>query len=493
MTISISVERGADKTAPLYRQIAEQVEQLIESGRLATGTRLPTVRQLAADLGVTVVTVQNAYSELQEEGLAEAVVGRGTFVTRPAPSDFNTIIGDGERTTDVMANMVRFGRSSRELYPMAQANSGVDLSPAAEFFRCFSTLEGEADSLLRYGRTQGCPVLRGELCNLLASRGLDSRPDELIVTQGVTQALDLLLTQLCKPGDTVLVEEPSYLGLLGLLELHDVTAIGVPLDSEGPDLTRLKCVLRGERPRFFYTTATFQNPTGLCMSEQRRRDLLVLAEDYDLLIVEDDIYRDVELTDAPPPPLKAMPGGRERVIYVDGFAKSLMPGLRIGYMMPPPDLHAPLLDSHRLRTLCGPVVMQAALTEFLRRGARDRHLERVLPIFRERREALLGSLAQHMPEGTEWSDPAGGLCVWMTLPEGACTDDTYRAALAAGVAVAPGDRFMPRPTARGHLRLSLGAVPAERMPDAAKALAGAIRQALEAGQHRRVEEAVPLV
>ena len=189
-------------------------------------------------------------------------------------------------------------------------------------------------------------------------------------------------------------------------------------------------------------------------------------------------------------------GGRDvgqRVVYVDGFAKSLMPGLRVGYMIPPPALYAPLLAAHRLRTLCGPTVMQAALAEFLRRGDRERHLERVLPVFGDRREVLLRSLAQYMPQGTEWIDPAGGLCVWLTLPEGASTDETYRAALASGVSVAPGDRFMPRPTARGHLRLSLGSLPAERIPTAIEKLAGAIREVARAGRELQREEAVPLV
>lgn len=181
------------------------------------------------------------------------------------------------------------------------------------------------------------------------------------------------------------------------------------------------------------------------------------------------------------------------MVYVDGFAKSLMPGLRVGYMMPPPDLYAPLLAAHRLRTLCGPTVMQAALAEFLRRGDRERHLERVLPVFHDRREVLLRSLAEYMPRGTQWIDPAGGLCVWLTLPEGASTDETYRAALAEGVSVAPGDRFMPRPTARGHLRLSLGSLPAERIPEAIGALAVAIRTATEAASRRQLTEVVPLV
>ncbi len=492
MTVPIELERGVGKKAPLYRQIAEQITDQICSGRLTIGARLPTVRELASQLDVTVVTVQNAYAELQEAGLAEAVVGRGTFVTRPEPADPAALLSDGRRTSDVMADMVRLERNLREVYPLAQANANDDLSPEAAFFRCLRAAEPEGASSLRYGHPQGCPTLRGELCELLAGRDLDARADELIVTQGVTQGLDLLLTVLCKPGDTVVVEEPTYLGLLGLLELHGVTAVGVPLDAEGPDLRRLERVLRSERPRMFYTTATFQNPTGICMSEQRRHDLLALAENYDLLLVEDDIYRDIALTVDPPPPLKALPGGRELVVYLDGFAKSLVPGLRIGYMIPPPDLYGPLLDAHRLRTLCGPLVMQTAFTEFLRRGERELHLERVLPIFRERREVMLESLGESMPEDAEWTDPAGGLCIWLTLPEGVCTHETYRAALSAGVSVAPGDHFMPRSTARGHLRLAFGGLPTTEIPTAIRVLSDVIRAATtRSGRGER--EAVPLV
>jgi len=146
-----------------------------------------------------------------------------------------------------------------------------------------------------------------------------------------------------------------------------------------------------------------------------------------------------------------------------------------------------------LRTLCGPTVMQAALAEFLRRGGRQRYLERVLPVFRERRQVLLQCLTEHMPAGTEWIEPAGGLCLWLTLPEGTSTDAVYRTALAEGVSVAPADRFMARATARGHLRLSLGSLPAERIPTAIEKLAGAIRQVAAASRDRQLEEVVALV
>jgi len=143
--------------------------------------------------------------------------------------------------------------------------------------------------------------------------------------------------------------------------------------------------------------------------------------------------------------------------------------------------------------LYGVIGIQAALAEFLRRGGRDRYLERVLPVFRERRDVLLRSLATHMPDGCEWIEPAGGLCLWLTLPEGVSTSAAYRAAVAAGVSVAPGDRFMARPTARGHLRLSFGTVPAERIPAAIEALGAAIQVAAREAQGQPEAETIPLV
>lgn len=491
MRLDLDIRRGQDKPAPLYRQIADQIQALVDAGRLAGGTRLPTVRSLAEELDVTPMTVQSAYTELQERSLAEAVVGRGTFVRHQLPADPVALAGESRALPQVLRDMARFERVPGVL-PMAQGNGGADLRPAEAFMRCFKSLESEADELLGYWAPQGCAALRTEVADRLAARGIDALPDDLILSEGVTAALDLLVQVLCRPGDTVMVESPTYLGFLGILQLHDVVPIGIPLDSEGPDLEGVERALRRERPRFLYTVPTHHNPTGLSMSAGRRDELLELAEQYDLLIVEDDIYRDINLVGEPPPALAALaPPGR--VIYVDGYSKSLMPGLRAGYMLPPRAMRRRLVDAHRIRTLCGPALMQCALAEFLRRGELESHLRAVLPIYRRRRDVLLDSLADRMPEGVRWSEPEGGYCLWLSLPESSPPVDIYPAALAAGVAVAPGDRFLARPDGRQYVRLSIGGIDERRIPAAVDRLGTAIEASVGVVTGESARELMPLV
>ncbi len=491
MQLDLEIQRGRDKPAPLYQQIADGILALIEVGRLAGGTRLPTVRSLAEQLDVTPMTVQSAYSELQERSLVEAVVGRGTFVRHQPPPDPVALAGEERALPQVLRDMARFERVPG-VFPMAQGNGAAELRPAAAFMRCFKSLEPEAEELLGYWAPQGCASLRAEVAERLACRGIDALPDDLILTQGVTQALDLLVQVLCRPGDSVIVESPTYLGFLGILRFHDIEPLGVPLDEEGFDLGALERALRRERPRFLYTVSTHQNPTGRSMTVERRTALLNLAEQYDLLIVEDDIYRDIALVGEPPPALAAMaPPGR--VVYVDGFSKSLMPGLRVGYLVPTRSMRRRLVDAHRIRTLCGPTLMQGALAEFLRRGELELHLRSVLPIYRRRLEVLLESLERSMPEGVRWTTPEGGYCVWLTLPETTPSVDAYPAALAAGVAVAPGDRFLARPDGRQYLRLSIGGIDQRRVPAAIERLAGAIEASVSSVADQTATQLMPLV
>ena len=479
--LSIHIEK-ADRTAgAIYRQIAAAIVRRIEDGRLPRGSRLPTVRELSESLSITRVTAHKAYAELQATGWTESTVGRGTFVAAArhrsaavlADATLRAVTVDG-----VMAAMHRF-REIPDMASFAVAEPDPSLYPARAFLQLCQGLTSDAAQLFEYGSPQGEIDLRTELAALLAERGIAAGPEEILVTSGATQALTLVTTALCQPGDRVAVEQPTYLGVLGLLRSCGVEPVGVPLDDEGPRLDRLQRIFTRDRPAFFYTIPTFQNPTGRTMSSERRSKLLWLAADHGVTIVEDDIYRPLAYGRGmvPPPPIKAQ--DREQgVVYVDGFSKVLLPGVRVGYVVAPPRLRERLVSLQRVREICGPPILQRTLGEFLRRGLFQKHLERVVPIYAARRDAMVQALADAMPDGVEWTVPDGGYCVWVTLPEHHGLADLYPAALERGVAFTPGDVFQAQPEPGRCLRLCFGTLTEDRIRQGIATLGRLIQERL---------------
>lgn len=438
MSLDLSLERS--NGIALYRQIADQVRDLIAESALPPGAQLPTVRAMAQQLGVTRLTVQSAYAELQSGGWVEATVGRGTFVSESAQAAQHLPERAAPFTADaVIDDMIHIGHVVG-MRSMANASPDPRLAPTDEFWGVLADLRPQAAFLTEYGAIQGDVELRIELTTLLRERGVQAIPGEILVTDGATQALSLLTQALCRPGDAVLVEQPTYLSFLNITRTQGVQAVGVPLDAEGPDPEALERLIVQVRPRFFYTIPTFQNPTGRNASLARRRTLLELAARYGFLLVEDDIYARISYDGPPPPTLKSMDEA-ESVAYVSSFSKTLMPGLRVGYVVAPPALHRRLMDLRRASDLCGPPLLQRAVAEYVRRDGIKRYLRRVLPIYRERRDALLHALAATMPPGVTWSRPEGGFCCWLSMPPHPVYDDLYAAALRQGWAFAPGSVF----------------------------------------------------
>src|SRR5260221_4681964 len=308
--------------SPIYRQIAEQIRLQISDGRLPAGSRLPTVRELASTLHITRLTVQNAYRDLQSGGWIESMVGRGSFVAASAESEAILASVARHNTPDhVMNDMIRLSRLAG-MRSLAYAEPDSKLFPMADFMDFWEHPSSRNASLMQYGAPQGDEMLRIELVKVLADRHVAATPEDIVITQGVSQGLSLLTGLLARPGDVVAVEQPIYLGLLHVLNSYGVTPVGIPLDNEGIRLDALEQAIQTHHPRFVYTIPSFQNPTGTTISPQRRDDLMALARRYKLPIVEDDIYGLLAYDDAPPLPLKAFDTS-DQVIYLSSMSKTL--------------------------------------------------------------------------------------------------------------------------------------------------------------------------
>lgn len=475
MTLSLELDRTS--RVPIYQQVAGQFKELIGAGKLPPGARLPTIRRLADQLGVTRLTVQTAYAELQSGGWIEATIGRGTFVspqTEAVPAFAAS--RPGFAPAAVIGDILQIGHG-RAKQSLASASPDPLLFPADEFWSCLSDLRKDAAAVAGYGPAQGDVQLRMALADLLRDRDIHVSPGDILVTSGVTQGLALAAAALAQPGDVVLVEQPTYIGFLHQLRMAGLHPISIPVDADGIRLDVLDKLAAQARPRFLYTIPTFQNPTGVCTSHEHRRQLLMLAKTHGFYVVEDDLYAALAYDGPAPPALKAL-DDQDQVVYVSSFSKSLMPGLRLGYLLAPRILQEKVLSLRLAADLVSPSLTQRALAAFLQSGGLRRHLRRVLPIYCERRNALVAAMQAHLQPPVHWTHPAGGFCTWLTLPRHRGFTEIVRLMLQQGWEIAPGDVFLAQASGDQHVRLCFGNLPADALGRSMRVLGQIVRAQL---------------
>jgi 2-aminoadipate transaminase len=474
--MQFDLDRGSRE--PLYRQLAGSLQQRIRSGALPPRTRLPTVRQLAQQLGITRLTVHSAYAELQSGGWIEATVGRGTFVAAqidqlivPPTSE----LGREATPAGMLADLLRMTQLPG-LSALARADPAPDLFPLRNWQRASElALASGGSSMMNYTTPQGDQILRSILVEAVRERGISAGPDELLIVAGVTNGMALATSLLARPGATVLVEQPTYLGMLNILAAQGVRAVGLPMDGEGLIIEAVEQALQEERPAFLYTIPTFQNPNGSCLSMARRAALLDLAARHRLPIIEDDIYGMLGYEGETPRALKA--DDRDgQVLYLSSFSKSLMPGLRMGYVIARPELIRELMLLRQAQDICSPPLTQRSLAIFIEQGWWQAHMRRMLPRYRERRDALLRAMEHHFPPGVTWTRPRGGFSCWVSLPNGIPAMDLYLSAISRGVAFTPGQVFSAGDERQQHMRLCFSTEAPERLSEAVATLGGLLRE-----------------
>jgi 2-aminoadipate transaminase len=340
----------------------------------------------------------------------------------------------------------------QHMLSFAQASAAPETFPLREFARTVQHVLADAGpELYDYGMTQGDITLRQQLSLFLLDRGLAIAPEHLLVVAGAQQGLDIVLRALVSPGDTVLVEGPTYLGMIERMQMQGLKLVAVPLDEQGIRPDALETAIALHQPRLLYTIPTFHNPTGISMSPERQEALLDIAQRHALPILEDDIYGLLSYDNQSPLPLKAR-DTTGIVTYLTSFSKVLMPGLRLGLLAAAPPLLDALTAVKRFSDMHSPQLTQRALALYLERGLFAGHLRGVTALYRERRDARVT-----FPSDAEWTVPHGGLCCWVGLPAGLQSADLYLAAIERGVAFAPDQMFFPEQPAQGFMRLSFAA------------------------------------
>jgi DNA-binding transcriptional MocR family regulator len=332
----------------------------------------------------------------------------------------------------------------------------------------------DAVRALQYSTTEGDPALRERLAGVLASGGLETSADELLITTGSQQALGLVAAALLNPGDPVLVEDPTYLAALQAFGLAGARCVAIPSDAEGPDPDALAAVAARTGARVAYLIPTFQNPTGRTLSAERRRALAEAAAAADLWLVEDDPYSALRLDGERVDLLAAQPAARDRTMVIQTLSKVLSPGLRIGYIRAPAALYPALAVAKQAADLHTSTVAQLAAERWLAAHDLGEHIRGLEAHYRPRRDALLAALERELPAGSEWTRPDGGLFVWVTLPAGRDADAVLPRAVERGVAFVPGSHFFAGEPVRETLRVSFATASPAELAEGAARLASAI-------------------
>ena len=336
---------------------------------------------------------------------------------------------------------------------------------------------------LQYGSGQGDAVLRELICQVMALEGVAGSPDDVVVTVGSQQALDLVTRIFCDPGDVVLAEAPSYVGALGTFAAYQAEVVHVAMDADGlvPEALRqaIEAVTRaGKRVKFLYTIPNFHNPAGTSLTDARREEVLAICQSAGLLVLEDNPYGLLGF-DGPPVPAIRARAGEEHVLYLGSFSKTFAPGLRVGWVLAPHAVREKLVLASEASVLCPPALNQLAVVEYLSTQDWQGQVEVFKGIYRERRDAMLDELTTQMPAGTTWTRPAGGFYVWATLPDGLDAKVMQPRALTARIAYVPGVGFYADGQGGRELRLSYCFPEPERIREGVRRLAGVVHAELD--------------
>jgi DNA-binding transcriptional MocR family regulator len=447
------MDGGSDESGSLVEAVMRAVRRRIAARALVPGAKLPSIRAMAAEMGVSKSTVVEAYDRLAAEQVIRSRRGSGFFVAGHLPPLALAEIGPRlDRVVDPLW-------VSRQVL---EAGEGVMMPgcgflpdnwlAGAELRRALRTVARTTPEarLTRYETPHGFAPLRRLLSLRLAERGVEAAPDQVILTDSATQAIDLLCRFLLEPGDTVLVDDPCYFNFHALLLAHRVKVVSVPYTASGPDIELFARALAEHRPRLYLTNVGLHNPTGVTIAPVVAHRLLRLAEQHDLTIIEDDVFADLE----PEPSARlAAFDGLERVVQVGSFSKALTAAARCGFIVAKRDWVEPLLDL-KVATLYGVSRLSAELTHaVMTNGSYRHHLESL----RERLSKAMGeTMARLKAIGiTPWTVPRGGLFLWCKLPDGVDAVDLAQRALVQDIVLAPGNVFSLSQSAARFMRFNV--------------------------------------
>ena len=475
MDIRPFLDPGSDVS--LYRQLGLYLQNLIEDGQLLTGTRLPPTRELAAKLGVNRTTVSAAYEMLESEGLIRGEVGRGSYVCGSA--ERSETVNWGRALTASVST--RAGSPAAGVLNFTSSSPSERLFPLEEFREsCREVLESRnLKTLMQLGSPGGYEPLRRYLLNRAVEQGIARPTDDILITNGCQQALDLLRRALLRAGDKVAVEEPVYPGLKNLFLEAGAELIGVGVGPEGVGMPSLQRALEAGA-KVVVLTPSFQNPTGTTIPDSARASVCAMVRHAGAVLIENDIYSELAYSGTAHTKLKEID---QNVILLGSFSKVAFPGIRVGWIIAPRPVIARVTELKQLADLHTDHLSQAFLLNFAESGKLARHREIVIAAAKDKLRALDQSCRRHLSE-CRWTMPSGGMNIWITLPAGIDTVALRGLAQQAGIDYLPGRYFSVSRSLDSGLRLSFAGLEPNEIRKGIEILGSLIRNATGARDER---------
>jgi GntR family transcriptional regulator, regulator for abcA and norABC len=443
--IDLSWQPDSGSPTPFFRQLAHHVRSQIRSGELPPGTRLPPQRLLADQLGVNRSTIVAAYEELQADGLLLGQRGGGTVVCaaegiNDTGFDWQDVLDRGAFVPDrSLAAEVASARVSPGVISLAQGELAAELRPTAALTDLFHAAP-VSEEWLGYEGMYGYAPLRETIAAHMTGRGAPTKPENVLSLAGAQQGLYLICRGLLQAGDTVVVEAPSYLLTLGVLQMAGVRVLRAPLDYSGLIPDRLEELLARHRVSMVFTVPAYQNPTGAVLAAARRAELLDLCERYRVPLVEDDVYAELGFAGPPPVPLYAHDRGGY-VIHVSSISKSVAPGLRSGWLIGNPQLIKRLAEMQYQMHYGNSTIAQWVTAQWLGGARHQTHLERTRQELCARSTVLADELRRRFGGLLTFSQPRGGFHLWARVNAPISSTSLFRRALRAGIGLKPGSLY----------------------------------------------------
>jgi 2-aminoadipate transaminase len=470
--------------ASLTAQMVERFRTAIDAGALAPGEKLPTTRALAERAGVNHLTAVRVYRRLGELGYVTATVGRGTFVRSVPPAraagggvEWQRSVLPRQRQSypnEMLAASLHMP-SDPSIISLATGWPSTDLYPAAELARItadiYADLGGEA---LAYSEPEGLPELREELAGRGRMHGFATDPEEIVVTSGARQGVDLVCRTIVSPGDVVVCESPTFIGVLSSLQATGARVIGVPVDEDGMDVDALEGILARHEVKLVAVQSASHNPTGRDLSPERGGRLLEMARERSFFVLEDGVYATVRFGGRREP-RRLRERAPEHVVYVDALSKTIGGGLRLGWIAAAGPVRGRLADLKMGNDLHTSSLIQRIAQRYLASGHHEELLERTNKIYAERAEALLEIVERRLGDEASTMRPLGGHHIWVTFHRPLDEHVLWSEAIRHGVGFTPGGAAVAEPTEQTSLRLSFSFLEAAELDEGVRRLAAAVR------------------
>jgi DNA-binding transcriptional MocR family regulator len=482
-----------ESKTPLFKQVISQLMDKIDNNILKPGDKLPATRTFSDQLGVNRSTIYKAYQELWALGYIESKSGSYSYVRNKRITDFkekqkSINLIDWSKRTNPNAEKV-FNMFGEIGYPFAEKKQifeGIDFGrlhpdtrifPISEFKKSISNvISHSGNSILDYGETKGYAPLRDYIAQRLRLHGISISSDEIILTNGAQNGIDLLLKLFAKPCSRVFVESPTYGMIIPTLKFYGCEIVPIPMKNDGVDLEFIKKEFKKGLPIFFYTMPNFHNPTGITTSQKHREKLIGLFEQYYIPIIEDAFEEEMKYFGKVPLPIKSMDIS-QIVFYIGSFSKILFPGIRVGWIAANRECINRLSTLKRFSDISSVLPVQAALANYCHQGNYDLHIKRIHKIYRKRMIIAIQSLSKISSKNITWIEPNGGFTIWITL-HNLKTEyaEINRILKSHKIRVALGKDFYPDMEKEKHIRIAISTLNEDEIKEGIKRLFNALNE-----------------